>query len=105
MTSMQSHHAPSSLTFCSLGTRPGRSMMFAITGITGRVGGAVARILLEQAETVRAVVRSRDKGESWAALGCEVVVASVEDGAALTAAFAGTEGVFLMTPPNYDPAP
>jgi NAD(P)H dehydrogenase (quinone) len=54
---------------------------------------------------VRAVVRSREKGEEWAALGCEVVVASIDDAAAMTEAFRGVDGVFLMTPPNYDPEP
>jgi NAD(P)H dehydrogenase (quinone) len=32
-----------------------------------------------------------------------VAVASIDDAAALTKAYAGTDGVFLMTPPNYDP--
>ena len=79
--------------------------MVAVTGITGKVGGRVARNLLAQGQTVRAVVRSRAKGDEWAALGCEVFVASVDDAAAMTEAFRGVDGVFLMTPPNYDPEP
>ena len=79
--------------------------MFAVTGITGRVGSRVARGLLAQGQTVRAVVRSRAKGDEWAALGCEVFVASIDDAAAMTEAFRGVEGVFLMTPPNFDPEP
>jgi uncharacterized protein YbjT (DUF2867 family) len=79
--------------------------MFAIVGITGKVGGAVARNLLAQGHQVRAIVRDAEKGRPWAALGCEVAVASVEDAAALTEAFRGTEGVFLMTPPDFDPEP
>ena len=79
--------------------------MFAITGITGKVGGGVARNLLAQGHKVRAVVRNAEKAQPWIALGCEVAIASVEDAAALTAAFRGTEGVFLMTPPDYDPEP
>ena len=31
--------------------------MFSITGITGRVGGALARVLLRAHRSVRAVVR------------------------------------------------
>jgi len=77
--------------------------MFAITGITGKVGGAVARSLLAQGEKVRAVVRDAEKGRSWSAQGCDVGIASVEDAAGLTRVFEGVEGVFLMTPPNYDP--
>ena len=79
--------------------------MVAVTGITGKVGSRVARGLLAQGQTVRAVVRSRAKGDEWAALGCEVSVASVDDATAMTEAFRGVDGVFLMTPPNYDPEP
>ena len=79
--------------------------MVAVTGITGKVGSRVARGLLAQGQTVRAVVRSRAKGDEWAALGCDVSVASIDDAAAMTDAFRGVDGVFLMTPPNYDPEP
>ena len=79
--------------------------MVAVTGITGKVGSQVARGLLAQGQTVRAVVRSQAKGDEWAALGCEVFVASIDDAAAMTEAFRGVDGVFLMTPPNYDPKP
>jgi NAD(P)H dehydrogenase (quinone) len=77
--------------------------MFAVTGITGKVGSQVARGLLAQGQTVRAIVRSRAKGDEWAALGCDVFIASIDDAEAMTEAFRGVEGVFLMTPPNYDP--
>jgi NAD(P)H dehydrogenase (quinone) len=79
--------------------------MFAITGVTGKVGGLVARSLLAEGREVRAVVRDAEKGRSWSAQGCDLRVASVEDAAGLTEAFRGAEGVFLMTPPNYDPEP
>jgi uncharacterized protein YbjT (DUF2867 family) len=79
--------------------------MIAVTGITGKVGSRVARGLLAQGQTVRAVVRSRANGDEWAALGCKVSVASIDDAAAMTDAFRGVDGVFLMTPPNYDPEP
>ena len=79
--------------------------MFAVTGITGKVGSWVARGLLAQGQTVRAIVRNQTKGDEWAALGCDVFVASIDDAEAMTEAFRGMEGVFLMTPPNYDPEP
>jgi len=79
--------------------------MFAITGVTGKVGGAVARSLLAQGHKVRAVVRDEEKGRSWSAQGCDIAIASVEDAVGLTKAFDGTEGVFLMTPPDFDPEP
>jgi uncharacterized protein YbjT (DUF2867 family) len=79
--------------------------MFAITGITGQVGGAVARELLAAGKPVRAVVRSAAKGEVWAKRGCDVALAEIGDASALQAAFAGAEGVFVLLPSSFDPAP
>ena len=79
--------------------------MYAVTGITGKVGGAVAQRLLDAGVKVRAVVRDEAKGKPWADKGCDVAVAEIGDADALTASFADTDGVFLMTPPNYDPEP
>jgi uncharacterized protein YbjT (DUF2867 family) len=79
--------------------------MFAITGITGKVGAAVARSLLSDDQSVRAVVRDRSKGAAWAQLGCDIAVADISDTAALATAFEGTAGVFAVLPPVFDPAP
>jgi NAD(P)H dehydrogenase (quinone) len=79
--------------------------MYAVTGITGKVGAAVARSLLSADRSVRAVVRDRSKGAPWADLGCDIAVADLADAGALTKAFEGTEGVFAMLPPVFDPAP
>ena len=40
--------------------------MYAITGITGQVGGALARALLAASVPVRAVLRDAAKGAAWA---------------------------------------
>lgn len=80
------------------------SQTFAITGITGQVGGVVARTLLAAGHAVRAVVRSAEKGKVWATLGCEVAVAEMNDVAALQTAFAGSAGVFVLLPPNFAPS-
>jgi uncharacterized protein YbjT (DUF2867 family) len=79
--------------------------MFAVTGITGKVGAAVARNLLAADQPVRAVLRDHSKSAAWARLGCDIVVAEMEDTGALTTAFEGTAGVFAMLPPVFDPAP
>jgi NAD(P)H dehydrogenase (quinone) len=79
--------------------------MFAITGITGNVGGEVARTLLAAKQPVRAVVRDMGKGTTWAARGCDLARADIGDAAALAAAFQGVEGVFVLVPPNFDPEP
>lgn len=79
--------------------------MFAVMGVTGQVGGEVARALLASGNRVRAVVRSAEKGAVWAERGCEVAVASIDDAVALRRAFDGTTGAFVMLPPIFDPAP
>ncbi|TSD83415.1 NAD-dependent epimerase/dehydratase family protein [Mycobacterium sp. KBS0706] len=79
--------------------------MYAITGITGQVGGALARHLLAAGERVRAVLRDPHKGEAWAAQGCEIAVAGMDDAAALAKAFAGATAVFILPPPVFDPKP
>jgi uncharacterized protein YbjT (DUF2867 family) len=78
--------------------------MYAITGITGNVGGEVARTLLAARQPLRAVVRDASKGEPWAQRGCEIAQADINDVAALTSAFKGAEGVFVLVPPNFDPS-
>src|SRR5438105_33168 len=81
------------------------SRMFAVTGITGQVGGAVAKALLADGQRVRAVVRSAEKGAAWARRGCEVAIANLEEAASLERAFTGVEGVFFVLPPVFDPSP
>ena len=79
--------------------------MYAITGITGKVGGALATALLDAGLPVRAVVRDAAKAAGWAARGCEIVAAAMEDETALAAAFGGAEGVFVLPPSDFDPEP
>ncbi|WP_263355656.1 NmrA family NAD(P)-binding protein [Acidicapsa ligni] len=79
--------------------------MFAITGITGKVGGHAARALLAAGKQVRAVVRDEGKGKQWLEQGCEITTADMNDIAGLTRAFSGAEGVFILFPPVYDPEP
>ena len=77
--------------------------MFAVMGITGNVGGAVAENLLKQDKKVRGVVRDVAKAKAWADKGVELFTADYDD--KLTAAFTGVEGVFAMIPPNLAPDP
>jgi len=79
--------------------------MYAVTGITGKVGAAVARSLLAAGQPVRAVIRDQSKSAAWAKLGCDIALADVGDTGALTTAFEGTAGVFAMLPPVFDPSP
>lgn len=79
--------------------------MYAITGITGKVGREVAHTLLQAGHAVRAVVRDPRKGGVWADLGCDVAVSDMNDVVALTPAFSGASGVFVLLPPVFDPSP
>lgn len=79
--------------------------MYVITGITGKVGGALAHHLIEAGQPVRAVMRDAGKANYWAELGCEIALARMEDAQALTGAFRGATGVFILPPSDFDPLP
>lgn len=79
--------------------------MYVITGITGKVGGALAHHLIEAGQPVRAVMRDAGKANYWAELGCEIALARMEDAQALTEAFRGATGVFILPPSDFDPLP
>ena len=79
--------------------------MYAITGITGKVGGAAARRLLADKQDVRAVLRDQAKAAEWQARGCEIALADMDDSASLAAAFKGAAGVFILPPSEFDPEP
>ena len=78
--------------------------MFVVVGATGNTGSAVADTLLSRKQPVRIVVRSAEKGAAWKAKGAEIAVASLDDVSALTKAFEGAKGVYLLVPPNYGAA-
>jgi uncharacterized protein YbjT (DUF2867 family) len=82
-----------------------RLAMYAVTGITGQVGGAVARTLMAQEEKVRAVARDASKAAPWVERGCDLAIAEMSDASALVRAFAGADGVFVLIPPIFDPSP
>jgi len=79
--------------------------MYAITGITGKVGGELGRRLLAAGQPVRAVVRDPAKGTAWAERGCEIAHAEMEEATQLAAAFTGAEAVFILPPSEFDPEP
>lgn len=73
--------------------------MYVVVGANGRAGGEVARALLDHGEAVRVVLRRKELGAKWTALGAEVAVASIEDTDAMVAALRGVSGAFLLNPP------
>lgn len=73
--------------------------MYVIFGANGRAGGETARALVERSEPVRVVVRRREQGERWKALGVEVAMASLDNAAEVSDALAGATAAFLLEPP------
>jgi dihydroflavonol-4-reductase len=65
-----------------------------VTGATGFVGGAVARLLVERGHSVRALVRPATDGSALERAGVEVVRGDLLDATSLIAAVRGTEGLF-----------
>lgn len=78
-----------------------QKLTVVVTGSTGKQGGAVARGLLERGHKVRAVTRDRNSSQanSLANAGAALVVASLEDTAAITKALEGATSLFAMTTP------
>jgi NAD(P)H dehydrogenase (quinone) len=73
--------------------------------LPAKFGGELARNLFAAGQRVRAIVRNASKDEEWAALGCEVALANMEDRLALADAFAGATATFILPPPEFDPEP
>ena len=76
--------------------------MYIVSGATGHTGSVVAKTLLEKGLPVRVIVRSQEKGVSFAESGAEVAVADLQDTDALTEALKGGKVFYLMNPPAYD---
>jgi len=79
--------------------------MFFVSGITGNVGGAAARRLLEEGQAVRTLARDPQKAAEWAQQGVDVRQGDFTDPAAVAGALEGVEGAYLMMPPIMVPTP
>jgi uncharacterized protein YbjT (DUF2867 family) len=78
-----------------------QELIVAVTGSTGKQGGAVARGLLKRGHKVRAVTRdiNSSQAKSLANAGATLVAASLEDTAAIARALEGATSLFAMTTP------
>lgn len=76
-------------------------MYFAISGVTGHTGRAAAETLLAWGHRVRVIVRDAAKGAAWSARGAEVAIADLTDTAAYAQALRGTDGAYVLLPPNF----
>jgi uncharacterized protein YbjT (DUF2867 family) len=74
---------------------------YLVLGATGQTGAATAKALIDRA-TVRVAVRNEEKGAALRNHGAEVaVVEDVTDVDALTRAFEGVAGAYILNPPDY----
>jgi uncharacterized protein YbjT (DUF2867 family) len=75
--------------------------MIVVTTPTGNIGGQVLNGLLDRDAPVRVIVRDPSRLPSQVKGRVEVVLGSHGDAAVVTRAFAGTDTVFWLVPPDY----
>ncbi len=73
--------------------------MYVILGATGNTGSVASRRLLDSGKKVRVVGRDSKKLAPFVSRGADAFVANVLDTDALSRAFAGAEGVYILIPP------
>jgi NAD(P)H dehydrogenase (quinone) len=71
--------------------------MLALTGVTGHIGGAVARALAADGRPFRAVVRDPARVPSFPGIDLEAPVASFADGPAAQAALQGVDTLLMVS--------
>ena len=79
--------------------------MILITGITGNIGGATARGLLERGVRFRALVRDLAKAAPWAEQGVELMQGDFADAASLARALEGVDRALLVMPNGQQQEP
>ncbi|WP_443051713.1 NmrA family NAD(P)-binding protein [Streptomyces sp. NBC_00304] len=86
------------------GSRPAARLV-AVTGATGKQGGATARRLLAAGTPVRALVRDTTAPAALAlqAAGAELALGDFDDPSSLPAALEGAAGLFAVPPLAYGP--
>lgn len=73
--------------------------MYAIIGVSGKVGNVIASRLQKLGLLFKAVVRNKERAEELEQRGIKTVVAELDNAEALKNAFSGAQGIFVMTPP------
>jgi uncharacterized protein YbjT (DUF2867 family) len=73
--------------------------MYVILGATGNTGSVVGRRLLDRGKKVRVIGRDNKKLARFVSQGADAFATDVRDTDALSRAFAGAEGVYVLIPP------
>src|SRR2546429_564020 len=74
--------------------------MYVILGATGNTGSVVARKLLDKGKRVRVVGRDNKKLAPFVNRGADTFATDVLDTDALSRAFPGAQGVYVLIPPD-----
>src|SRR5467141_2362231 len=77
--------------------------MYVILGATGNTGSVAARRLLDRGRKVRVMGRDSKKLAPFVSRGADAFAADVLDTDALSRAFAGGEGDYVLIPPAMTP--
>ncbi|MDL2400173.1 NAD(P)H-binding protein [Rhizobium mayense] len=72
--------------------------MFVVLGATGKIGRATIAELRRHGAPVTAVVRRPDSAAELRAMGCDIAVADIQDGAALSESMRGATAVQIICP-------
>ncbi|MDR3694491.1 NmrA family NAD(P)-binding protein [Mucilaginibacter sp.] len=72
-----------------------------VLGATGKVGGKIADILLNEGHYVKLIARSKDLEKRFNHPGAELMPGDITDPDLLTAAFRGADSAFILLPPNF----
>lgn len=75
--------------------------MYAVAGVSGNTGSAVARTLIDRGIPVRVIIRNAAKAAAWASQGAQIAVAEISDAEAMARALSGVDGAYLLNPPSY----
>jgi len=75
------------------GEREESALRIFVTGANGFIGGSVAAALIANGDTVRGLVRSREKADEVAAFGVVPVIGALDDGDLLRAEAAAADAV------------
>ncbi len=74
---------------------------YAVLGATGHIGHVITEKLLERGHTVRALGRDEKKLSALKVKGAQISSPAIDDAGAMTEAFKGADGVFVLIPPSY----
>ena len=79
-------------------------MNYVITGSLGHISKPIVEQLVKANHNVTVITSKQENVSAIEALGAKAAVGSVEDAAFIRNAFAGADAVYLMIPPNFNPA-